>query len=65
MTAWVSGIVARLAPKLDRSPSRWAARASATPPASATAKPPLGTAREARNEAVATWARPIGGTPTW
>ena len=37
------------------------ARASATPPASAIQKPAEGAAREARNDAVATWASPDGG----
>jgi len=58
MTATVCSSAARLAPKPPRRPVRRAARASATPPAKATAKPPVGTRREARNEAVATCARP-------
>ena len=74
MTAWVSGmpkragpmiatvssIAAMLAPKPSRAPRRSATRASATPPASAIQKPPVGAARAARKETTATWAGPDG-----
>ena len=50
MMATVSSIAAMLAPKPCRAPRRSATRASATPPASATQKPPVGAARAARND---------------
>src|SRR5829696_3233612 len=58
MIATVSSIAAALAPKPSRAPRRSAARARATPPASAIQKPPLGAARAARNETTATCAGP-------
>jgi hypothetical protein len=64
MIATVSSIAARLAPKPWRAPSRWATRASAAPPARAIQKPPVGAARDARNETVATWAGPAGAGAT-
>jgi hypothetical protein len=60
MIATVSSIAARLAPKPSRAPRRSATRASATPPASAIQKPPVGAARAARKETTATWAGPDG-----
>ena len=60
MIATVSSIAAMLAPKPGRAPRRWATRASATPPASAIQKPPLGAARAARNDTTATCAGPAG-----
>jgi hypothetical protein len=59
MIATVSSIAAALAPNPSRAPSRSATRASATPPASAIQKPPVGAARAARNETTATWAGPV------
>ena len=59
MMATVSSIAAALAPKPSRAPRRSATRASATPPASAIQKPPVGAARAARNETTATWAGPV------
>src|SRR5687767_12317234 len=75
LIACVSGTPARIGPMIAivwsiaaieaaqpvRRPVFCAVRASATPPARASAKPALGAAREARNEAVATCARPEGG----
>ena len=60
MIATVSSIAAALAPKPSRAPRRSATRASATPPASAIQKPPVGAARAARKETTATWAGPEG-----
>ena len=60
MMATVSSIAAMLAPKPCRAPRRSATRAIATPPASATQKPPVGAARAARNETTATCAGPEG-----
>ena len=54
MIATVSSVAAMLAPYPSRAPWRCATRARAVPPASATQKPPVGAARDARNEAVAT-----------
>ena len=54
MIATVSSIAAMLAPNPSRAPRRSATRASATPPASAIQKPPVGAARAARNETTAT-----------
>ena len=63
MIATVWSIAAIAAPYPVRRPRCCPDRASATPPASATQKPADGAAREARNEAVATWARPDGDEP--
>ena len=60
MIATVSSIAATLAPNPGRAPRRWATWAMAVPPASAIQKPPVGAAREARNETTATWAGPAG-----
>ena len=60
MIATVSSIAATLAPKPSRAPRRSAARASATPPAKAIQKPPVGAARAARKETTATCAGPEG-----
>jgi hypothetical protein len=60
MMATVSSMAATLAPKPSRGPRRSAARASATPPASAIQKPPVGAARAARKETTATCAGPDG-----
>ena len=54
MMATVSSIAATLAPKPARAPRRSATRASATPPARAIQKPPVGAARAARKETTAT-----------
>ena len=59
MIATVSSMAAALAPKPSRAPRRSATRASATPPARAIQKPPVGAARAARNETTATWAGPV------
>ncbi len=61
MIATVSSIAAALAPKPGRAPRRSATRASATPPASAIQKPPLGAARAARKDTTATCAGPASG----
>ena len=58
MIATVSSIAAALAPKPSRAPRRSATRASATPPASAIQKPPLGAARAARKDTTPTCAGP-------
>ena len=58
MIATVSSIAAIEAPKPRRAPCTAPTRASAVPPASATANPAEGTAREARKDTVATWAGP-------
>ena len=58
MIATVSSIAAALAPKPSLGPSRSATRASATPPASAIQKPPVGAARAARKDTTPTWAGP-------
>jgi hypothetical protein len=58
MIATVSSIAAPLAPKPSRAPRRSATRASATPPASAIQKPPVGAALAARNETTPTCAGP-------
>ena len=58
--ATVSSIAAALAPKPSLAPRRSATRASATPPARAIQKPPVGAARAARKETTATWAGPEG-----
>ena len=60
MIATVSSIAAMLAPKPCRAPRRSATRATATPPANATQKPPVGAARAARKDATATCAGPEG-----
>ena len=54
MIATVSSMAATLAPKPACAPRRSATRASATPPASAIQKPPVGAARAARRETTAT-----------
>jgi hypothetical protein len=58
MIATVCSIAAMLAPYPQRAPRSCPVRASATPPASATKNPIGGVAREARNDTVATCARP-------
>ena len=58
MIATVCSMAAIDAPYPMRGPRRWPARASATPPASATQNPTEGAARAARNDAVATCASP-------
>src|SRR5688500_16193442 len=65
MIATVWSIAAALVPAPTRNPPRCAARAIATPPASATANPPVGAMRDARKEAVATWARPTDTHSSW
>ena len=64
MIATVWSIAATLAPYPHRSAAQLRpTRASATPPASATQNPIDGVAREARNETVATCARPAVSCP--
>ena len=63
MIATVWSIAATLAPYPHRAPRSWLTRASATPPASATKNPIGGVAREARNDTVATCARPAVSCP--
>ena len=62
MIATVSSIAAALAPKPSRAPRRSATRASATPPARAIQKPPVGAARAARKETTPTWAGPTASS---